>query len=111
RACVLGDDARDRRLADARRPMEDQRRSAILLDRPPQRRPRPEDVRLADELVQCPRPHPLREWRRLGLLLGAGVRAEVTHAASMLRPWRGMPSRTTPSRFSRAPRPPTTSAT
>jgi hypothetical protein len=31
------------------------------LDRRPQRRPRPEDVRLPDQLVEVPWPHPNRE--------------------------------------------------
>ena len=54
---ALRDDPRDRRLPHARRPVEDHRRRAALRDRPAERRSGADDVLLADELVERPRPH------------------------------------------------------
>ena len=58
------DQARERRLAGAGRAPEDDRLQAILLDRAAQRTPRADERLLPDELVQGPRPHPLRERSR-----------------------------------------------
>ena len=80
------DDPGQRRLADSGRPVEDERAQAVLLDRAAERRPLPEDVLLADQLVERARPQPLRERReRLGALPG-GIGEEVAHTSSMLRP-------------------------
>ena len=51
-AGALGDDPRDRGLPRPGRPEEDHRRRAVLLDRDPERRSRPEHVALPDELVE-----------------------------------------------------------
>ena len=56
----LGDDPRERRLADAGRAVEDHRRRPVALDREPERRAVAEHVPLADELVERPRPDALR---------------------------------------------------
>ena len=61
----VGDDARQRRLARARRPVEDDRAELVGLDRPAQQPSRPDDVLLADELVQRARPHPRGQRRFL----------------------------------------------
>ena len=60
------DDVRERRLAGAGRAVEDQRHRLVGLDQPAQRRPRAEQVLLADDLVERPRPHPDGE-RRAGV--------------------------------------------
>ena len=58
-------DARDqlgeRRLADAGRPPQDDRRQFVALDLPPQRLARPEHVLLPDVVLQALRPHALGE--------------------------------------------------
>ena len=54
----------ERRLAGAGRAPEDDRLQAILLDRAAERTPRTDERLLPDELVQGPRPHPLRERSR-----------------------------------------------
>ena len=56
-------DPRERRLAAARRPVQDHRVGPPLLDRPPERRARRQQPLLTDELVEGPRPHPGRERR------------------------------------------------
>ena len=61
RVGVLGEHPRQRRLPGARRPVEDHRVRLARLDRGPQRRRRPEQVRLADELLERARAHPRRE--------------------------------------------------
>ena len=53
-------------LPRARRAVEDHRPEAVGRQQPPQQFPFAEEVLLADELVQGPRPHPRRQ--RLGLL-------------------------------------------
>ena len=55
-----------RRLARARRTPEDDRRQAVGLDERPQRRARPDQVRLADDLVEGAGSHPRRQRRLLG---------------------------------------------
>ncbi len=52
RTGARGDDPRDRRLPGPWRPEEDHGGWAVVLDRPSQRRPGPEDVLLADEIVE-----------------------------------------------------------
>ena len=64
RFCGLGDDPRQRRLARARRPPEDDRLQKIALDGFAQRPARGQEILLADELVKRPRPHALRQRRR-----------------------------------------------
>ena len=74
----VGDDPRQRRLAGARRPVEDHRVRLAGLDRRPQARSGAEQVLLADQLVERARAHPHREG---GSAAGTGVRA-VSSAAS-----------------------------
>ena len=87
---MLGGHARERRLAGARRPVEDHRVRAAGLDRRAQRRALAEQVLLADEVVERARAHargerPVRRPRRgPGLLLGRVEQA--LHDASMVRP-------------------------
>ena len=57
------DEAGDRGLAGAGRTPDDDRREPVGLDEHPQRLPRPEQVLLADDLVERPRPQPRRERR------------------------------------------------
>ena len=59
----VGDDARERRLAGARRSPEDDRLQQVALDGLAQRPARREQILLADELVERARPHPLGERR------------------------------------------------
>ena len=63
-----GDDPRQGRLAAAGRPPEDDRGQLAGLDQAPQDLARPDEVLLADVLVQRPRPHAGGEGRA-----GAGV--------------------------------------
>jgi len=70
-AGLAGDNLRQRRLAGARRAVEDQRLDAIRLNGAAQQLPRPQDVRLADELAQVAGAHPGRQ--RL-MPFGAGFR-------------------------------------
>ena len=80
-----GDDPRERRLPAAGRPEEDRRADPVLRDRRTERRPLAEDVHLPDELVERPRPQPLRERRQLARPPLRRFREEVAHAGSMLR--------------------------
>jgi hypothetical protein len=80
----LGDDACDRRLARSRRPEEDHRRRAVLLDRAAEGRAGPEDVVLPDELLQGRGPQAHRERRVFRLALPRGFAEEVGHVESML---------------------------
>ena len=80
RAGRVRDDARQRRLARSRRPVEDERRHAVALDREPQRAARADDVLLADELVERRGPQPLRERRDLVQPPAGGLAEEVSHA-------------------------------
>ena len=69
-----GDDARERRLARARRAEEDRRGHAVLLDRPSQGGALADELRLAGELVERARAHAVRERRvRCAPLLGRVV--------------------------------------
>ena len=78
------DDPCQCRLARAGRPVEDQRRNAVLLDREAERPAGTDHVLLPDEVVEGRRAQPLRERRR-GLEPPSGRLAEeVTHAGSML---------------------------
>ena len=81
----LGDDSRERRLADAGRAVEDHRRRPVALDREPERRSVGEHVPLADELVERPRPDALRQRCGLALVRRGGIREEVAHAVSLGR--------------------------
>ena len=58
-----GDEPGDRGLAGARRTPEHERRQPVGLDEDPQRLARPEQVLLADDLVERPGPQPRRERR------------------------------------------------
>jgi hypothetical protein len=62
----VGDDSRERRLAGARRPPEDDRLEQVALDRLAQRPAGCQQLFLADEFVEGPRTHPLGQ-RRAGL--------------------------------------------
>ena len=76
------DDARERGLAGAGRAEEDRRRHAVLLDRPPQRRPLAHELRLAGELVERSRAHAVGERRvRRAPLLGRVV--EQAHEGTL----------------------------
>ena len=84
----VGDDARQGRLAGARRTVEDHRAELVRLDGPAQQAARADDVLLADELVQRARPHPRRQRRLLlGQFLAPGVKEILLcrHAASIIR--------------------------
>ncbi len=80
----LGDDAGDRRLSGARRPEEDHRRRAVVLDGASQRRAGPEHMLLTHEVVERRRPQAHRERGVLGLALARRFGEEVGHARSML---------------------------
>ena len=85
---------RQRRLAGAGRPPQDQRRQLARLERAPQQLARPEEVRLADELVQRPRPHPLGQ-RLPAPILGRRAREQV-HRRSLVSADRQVSKRTMP---------------
>ena len=78
------DDLRERRLAAARRPVEDHRADAVLRDRLAEGRSLAEDLLLADELVERPRPQACGERRMLRHPRRRGLREQVAHAESML---------------------------
>src|SRR4029079_10221275 len=80
----LRDDPRQRRLPGAGRPVQDQGRDAVLLDREPQGAALPDHVLLPREVVQRRRPEALRERRRRVEPTPRGLAEEVTHAESML---------------------------
>ena len=67
------------------RPVEDQRRHAVLEDREPQRRALAERVPLPHHLVERARPDARRERREGRQPLLRRVREEIPHARSMLR--------------------------
>ena len=74
----VGDDARKGGLAGAGRPVEDDGAELIGLDRAAQQPARPDDVFLADELVERARAHPRGEGRFFFSQLGAtGVEKAV----------------------------------
>ena len=58
RAVRPGDGERERRLAGARRPPQQHRRQPVLLDEPAQRAAGPEQLGLADDVVDRARPQP-----------------------------------------------------
>ena len=60
--CHLGDDAGERGLAGAGWTPQDDRLNEVALDRLTQRPAWRENLVLADDLVERPRPHPLGEW-------------------------------------------------
>ena len=64
-AGVGGDGLGQGRLPGARRPPEDHRRQPVGLHQRPQRLPRAEQLLLADDVVEVPRPQPRRQ-RRVG---------------------------------------------
>ena len=66
-ARALGDDPRERRLAGARRPVQDHRVRPPLLDRGAQRRAGAEQMRLSDELLEAARAHAHRQRTTLRL--------------------------------------------
>ena len=74
----LRDQRRQRRLAGARRAVEDDRRRTRPLDQPAQRRARLQQVVLADDLVEGRRPHPHRQrGRRADGASGAAGRGRL----------------------------------
>ena len=73
RVGARGEDARQRRLARARRPPEDERGQHPLRGGALENPPRADQVRLADELVEVARAHPLGER-----LAGAALFCSVT---------------------------------
>jgi hypothetical protein len=64
--------------------VEDHRGWAAARDRASKRRSLPEDVRLADELLERAGPKPLREWGISCRPLGHRIAEEITHGRSML---------------------------
>ncbi len=79
----LGDDAREGRLPDPGRAVEDHRRRPVALDREPKCGSVRQDVTLADELVERPRADALRERGRLGAEGGGRIGEEVGHRSSV----------------------------
>ena len=77
----VGDDLRQRRLAGAGRPVEDEAAQLVGLDGAAQQPPRPDDVLLADVLVQRARAH-ARGQRRVAVPC---VRAWACSKRSMVR--------------------------
>ncbi len=77
----LRDDPRERRLARPRRTPEDDRLEQVALDRLAQRFPGREQILLADQLVEGPRPHPLGQRRRVHRCGDRFVRKERVHSA------------------------------
>ena len=76
----LGDDARERRLARAWRPPEDDRLQRVPRDRFAERTARAQQPVLPDDLVERAWPHALRQGRR-GFRRGCGVVTEqISHA-------------------------------
>ena len=73
----LGEQARERRLAGPGRAPQEDRREVPAVDGAPQRPALADEVLLADELVERPRPHPRRERlalrRRLEQRFGSGA--------------------------------------
>ena len=67
-----------RRLAGARRPPQYDGRDPVGLDASPQDSARPDDLILADELVERPRPHPRRQGR-MSVELSPGAFLEQRH--------------------------------
>ena len=86
RAGRVGDDAGERRLAAARRAVEDHRADAVLLDREPERRARAEDVLLADELVEVFGRSRVASGATCGMRSRAASEKRSLTARSMLRP-------------------------
>ena len=76
----LGQQAGERRLAGARRAVEDHRAQPLGLQHPPQQLAFAEEVLLADELGERRRPHP--RGQRLHLLRGSPLRFEQTDRPS-----------------------------
>ncbi len=56
---TVGDDHRQRRFAGAGRPIKDERGKLVCLNRSSQQAAWADNVFLADEFCQCPRPHPV----------------------------------------------------
>src|SRR5262249_14128239 len=81
-----GDDPRQRRLAASRRPVEDHRADAVLLDRKSQRRAVAKHMTLTDELLERRRTGALGERRRPGHLLPSRIGKEVAHRAKYAQP-------------------------
>ena len=73
------DDARQRRLAGARRTPEDDRLQQIALDRFAQRFARREQLLLSDELLERARAHAFRQRRRRGLFQRSVFRKKRVH--------------------------------
>ncbi len=73
----VGNDGRQRGLAGAGRPVKDDRRELVGLDGPPQQAARPDDVLLADELVQGLGAHTSGQWRLPFYLFLAGLVKQV----------------------------------
>jgi len=78
-----GDDLRERRLANAGRPVEDHRREPVGLDEPAEQPPRADDLFLPHIVGQPPRPHPGGERRGPGDIGGARCGEQVGHAATV----------------------------
>ena len=84
----MRDDARERRLAAPRRPEQDHRADAVLLDARAQRRTVAEDLALADELVQGLRPDPDRQRGHLRQPPARRFREQVAHDVQVC--WRAL---------------------
>ena len=84
RAVRAGDGQRQRGLAGAGRAPEDRRRQAVLLDQPPQRPARADQVVLADDVVDRARPQPGGERRRRPQALLGGRGEQVIHRCATI---------------------------
>ena len=78
---VAGDDVGQRGLAGARRAVEDHAGQPVGLEHPPQQLARPDEMLLADELVERARPHP--HGQRLHAVEGglSLLREQILHGA------------------------------
>src|SRR5690606_33602477 len=82
-ARAVGDDHSQRRLARARRAIEDERRKLVGLNGAAQQAAGTDDVALAGELVERARPHAGGQRRFLADALLRGVGEQVGHAVSL----------------------------
>ncbi len=83
---AAGDCESKRRLAGARRAPQQRRRQPVGLDETAQRLARPDEVVLADDIVDRARSQPGRQWSAGSALLLGGHREEVVaHGVSTAR--------------------------
>jgi len=85
---LVGDDLGQRRLADARWPVQDHRPEPVGLDEPSQQHPLADDLLLPDVVGQPPRPHPGSERSRSGDVGGSRGGEQVGHDVGGWQPGR-----------------------